>query len=217
MQARTVLVFDTETRGFPTVTNVHYSFLSMFDSARVVELAWSVIRIEQNKSCTVLYENGAIWKPWGYDHIPVEASNVHRITTERAFAEGVDGNDEIDLLLKSMLRFKVERIIAHNAAFDMPVLKSEFVRRGKDNALLMFNHIPCVCTMKLTINLLKIPFKNDSGEKKQNGVYKFPKLSELHVWLFDEDFPDAHAALVDVKATVRCVQEMIKRDLLSFF
>lgn len=215
MDHKTVLVFDTETRGFPTVANAHYSFLNMFDSARIVELAWSIIRVTKDKSCEVLYENGAIWAPWGYDEIPVEASNIHRITTRRAREDGVDGHAEIDLLVKSIFRFKVDSILAHNANFDLPVIKSEFVRRGKETALLLFNTLPHVCTMKATVDLLKIPFNGSNGNSSK--LYKYPRLSELHIWLFQEDFPDAHAALVDVQATVRCVVELVKRDLLTFF
>jgi inhibitor of KinA sporulation pathway (predicted exonuclease) len=46
-------------------------------------------------------------------------------------------------------------------------------------------------------NILKIP------SPYYQEKFKFPKLSELHQWLFGEDFEGAHDALNDVKATSR--------------
>lgn len=43
---------------------------------------------------------------------------------------------------------------------------------------------------------------------------KPPKLVELHQELFGEGFPDAHRALDDAKATMRCYQELLKRGVL---
>ena len=46
----------------------------------------------------------------------------------------------------------------------------------------------------------------------QFGDYKWPKLQELHIKLFNKGFENAHDALVDVEATARCFFEMMKRD-----
>ena len=34
--------------------------------------------------------------------------------------------------------------------------------------------------------------------------YKWPKLSELHIRLFGEDFDEAHDAAMDINATEKC-------------
>jgi hypothetical protein len=44
--------------------------------------------------------------------------------------------------------------------------------------------------------------------------YKWPKLSELHIKLFGEDFDGAHDALADIEATARCFWEMRKLKLI---
>jgi hypothetical protein len=41
--------------------------------------------------------------------------------------------------------------------------------------------------------------------------YKWPKLSELHIKLFGEDFEGAHNALADIEATAKCFWKL--RDL----
>lgn len=43
---------------------------------------------------------------------------------------------------------------------------------------------------------------------------KSPKLRELHEALFGEEFENAHRALDDAKATMRCYQELLKKGVL---
>ncbi len=52
-------------------------------------------------------------------------------------------------------------------------------------------------------DILKIPSRKGSG-------YKWPKLEELHNFLFKEGFDGAHDALNDVMATSKCYFEMNK-------
>lgn len=63
----------------------------------------------------------------------------------------------------------------------------------------------CMCTMSLTTDLCKIP--HPKGWKS----YKWPKLIELHQFLFKEGFDGAHDALADIEATKRCFLELHKR------
>jgi DNA polymerase III alpha subunit (gram-positive type) len=44
---------------------------------------------------------------------------------------------------------------------------------------------------------------------------KNPKLIELYKFLFEEEFPDAHRALSDAKATMRCAIELVKRKVIK--
>ena len=59
--------------------------------------------------------------------------------------------------------------------------------------------------MKSTIDLCKIPGRYG---------YKYPKLQELHYTLFGSNFDDAHNAMSDVTATVKCYTELCKRRIL---
>ena len=59
-----------------------------------------------------------------------------------------------------------------------------------------------------TANLLKLP----GG---RGGKFKFPTLSELHSYLFNQPFAEAHNATADVEATTRCFLELIRRDIFT--
>ena len=43
------------------------------------------------------------------------------------------------------------------------------------------------------------------------GKFKLPTLTELHQFLFDKPFGEAHNATADVEATTRCFFELIRR------
>ena len=62
-----------------------------------------------------------------------------------------------------------------------------------------------LCTMKSSTGYCKIP---------GNYGYKWPKLSELHLKLFGEDFEEAHDASADINATEKCFWEMRKIGLI---
>ena len=63
-----------------------------------------------------------------------------------------------------------------------------------------------ICTMKQSVNCCKIP----SGSR-----YKYPTLSELHTFLFDKSFENAHDAMEDVRATLRCFIELYRRGFIE--
>ena len=44
--------------------------------------------------------------------------------------------------------------------------------------------------------------------------YKWPKLSELHIKLFGEDFDEAHYISVYINATEKCFWEMKKIGII---
>ena len=60
--------------------------------------------------------------------------------------------------------------------------------------------------MQKSVKVCKIPFEGRGG-------YKWPKLTELHQHLFNEDFEGAHDALADVMATVKCYFNLIKQGV----
>lgn len=62
--------------------------------------------------------------------------------------------------------------------------------------------------MMSTIKLCNIPQKNGKG-------IKFPKLQELHNVLFGCNFENDHTALADVRATVKCLKELMLRGVIK--
>ncbi|MCH2225174.1 MAG: DNA polymerase III subunit alpha, partial [Crocinitomicaceae bacterium] len=61
------------------------------------------------------------------------------------------------------------------------------------------------CTEK-TANLCQLP----GG---RGGRFKLPTLTELHQYLFDQAFAEAHNATADVEATTRCFFELMRRGV----
>ncbi len=79
----------------------------------------------------------------------------------------------------------------------------EFVRKNRANQL---QELPVLdtCT-EHTASLCKLP----GG---RYGKFKLPTLSELHQYLFNANFSEAHNATADVEATTRCFFELIRRE-----
>lgn len=92
--------------------------------------------------------------------------------------------------------FAEKYVFAHNASFDLSLLKFELRRLGR---LTQFPWPPIqICTMNQTFK-----FKN----------YRL-SLQKLHQYLFGENFGEAHRAMNDVKALTKCVKELIKREVI---
>ncbi len=68
-----------------------------------------------------------------------------------------------------------------------------------------FNRKKKLCTMKSSTDYCRLP--GPYG-------YKWPKLSELHIKLFGENFEEAHDASVDINATEKCFWEMRKKGII---
>ena len=187
------LFFDTETTGLPQNWKAPVTDLNNWP--RMVQIAWV---LSDNKGNRIETKDFII-KPEGYT-IPKEASKVHRISTEKAMDEGVD-------LIKVLNNFnelitESNFIVAHNINFDKMILGAELLRK---NITTEFFEKPKLCTMKASTNYCRIP---------GNYGYKWPKLSELHIKLFGEDFEEAHDASADINATEKCFWEMRKKGLI---
>lgn len=187
------LFFDTETTGIPR--NWKAPITDFSNWPRVVQLAWILYDANGN----FINKKEHIIKPEGFT-IPVEASNVHGITTAYAMENG-------EPLENVLLKFEEQCInstylVAHNIKFDSNVLGCEFLRLLSRNPISELNYL---CTMESSVDYCKIDGKYG---------YKWPKLSELHIKLFGEDFEGAHNALADIEATAKCFWKLRNLKLL---
>ncbi|MDR0834660.1 MAG: 3'-5' exonuclease [Candidatus Symbiothrix sp.] len=189
-----ILFFDTETTGLPKNYKAPVSDIDNWP--RLVQLAYMVYDFDGHQ----VKEVNHIVKPLGFT-IPTESTKLHRITTEKAIRDGKD--------LKSVLvEFqswveKAEYIVAHNIAFDEKIIGAELYRIKIPNFLSSKTKI---CTMQVSTDFCALP---------GSYGYKYPSLSELYDKLFNTSVSEAHDALVDIKATVKCFWELEKKGIIK--
>jgi DNA polymerase III epsilon subunit-like protein len=187
------LFFDTETTGLPK--NYKAPITDFKNWPRVIQLAYLIYDDQGNE----LKTKDVIIKPDGFI-IPQASSDVHGISTDQAIAEGV----ELNIVLKEFEQDvkDVDILVAHNISFDEAIMGCEFLRNEFKNPI---EHKRKICTMKTTTNFCKIPGKYG---------FKWPRLSDLHIKLFGEDFDGAHNALADIRATADCFWELKRLNVL---
>ncbi len=188
------LFFDTETTGLPRNYKAPASDTNNWP--RLVQIAWRL----HDQNGKVLDAQEYIIKPEGFT-IPTEASNVHRITTEHAYEEGVELQKVLDDF--ALLINEATYIVAHNISFDEKIIGAEFIRKNVDNAL---DLRPKICTMHSTTDFCKLPGRYG---------YKWPKLQELHLKLFGEEFEEAHDAAADIDATAKCFWKLKEMGIIN--
>lgn len=192
-----ILFFDTETSGLPLRRNASYSDTSNWP--RLVQLAW----IQYDINGRLLDKSTYIIRPSGFI-IPKDAAAIHGISHERAMREGVP-LERVLLEFRDAIRHS-HLLVAHNYQFDFPVLNAEFIRSRLSHEM---EKKQSFCTMMSTKNLLRIPHPNIRND------YKWPKLEELHRYLFNTGFADAHNAATDVEITAKCFWELHNRNLIN--
>jgi DNA polymerase III epsilon subunit-like protein len=187
------LFFDTETTGLPR--NWKAPVTDINNWPRMVQIAWILCDEAGNR----IEQSDYIITPENYT-IPKQSSDVHGITTERAYEEGVD----LTKVLKEFNEYcdEANYIVAHNIKFDEKIIGAEFLRKNIETK---FFEKQKLCTMNSSTDFCKIP--GPYG-------YKWPKLSELHIQLFGLDFADAHDASADINATEKCFWEMRRIGLI---
>jgi DNA polymerase III epsilon subunit-like protein len=158
---------------------------------RIIQIAWCVASLDGE----VNLERSFLIKPDGWE-VPAEKfwiENGH--STERCEEKGVPMSDVLEMLIGDIVGFNCETLVANNIDFDAPVLINEFQIYGLGTGRKMNR----VCTMKSTSHLFG----------------KWPKLQQLHQFLFGTRFEGAHDALDDIKATVKCFFELKKRGIIT--
>jgi DNA polymerase III epsilon subunit-like protein len=187
------LFFDTETTGLPRNWKAPVTDLNNWP--RLVQLAFLEFDDDGNKISSGDY----IIKPDGFT-IPRDASNVHGITTDIALREG----ESLVFVLKEFIDLlqRADYLVAHNMAFDEKIIGAELLRNSMKNILPSKRRI---CTMKSTTEFCAI---------EGYYGYKWPKLSELHIKLFNVDFEEAHNAAADINATAKCFWELRNNGII---
>lgn len=184
------IYFDTETTGLAP--------------GRIIELAYVLDYGDRVEGKNFFF---------AVDYVPVEASKIHGITTEKlkVLSKGKTFSDYADEIQEDFL--KADLIVAHNVKFDLNFINAEFSYLDLE---FKFNEI--LDTMKYFTPILKI--------LRKSGGYKYPKLSEVSESLgiypydatrfcreiFNEQDLSFHDARFDVAILYLSVKAQAERD-----
>jgi DNA polymerase III epsilon subunit-like protein len=185
------LFFDTETTGVPD-KRAHWEVdYDLFPY--IASVAWSTS--DGKNHYYLIHQEGR--------KMPKEAEAIHGISTSMSNSSATKPFETVlPLLLKDAA--KCSNIIGHNLYFDVAMLKANVIRKyGKEH--------------NLTTETLSAFHKDKRLDTMRNMTRyfgKWPKLEELHQFLFGKEIVGAHNALTDVLATERCFNEMKKRKMI---
>ena len=198
-----VLVLDTETTGLPEGRNC-----SIYETKKwphIIQLSFIVYDTEENEVDIV---KDYIIKIADDVKLSPESVAIHGITREISQQKGITINNAFRSFRQHLRSANL--IVGHNVSFDKKMIIVESIR----NKLHVFNSISSdiktYCTMHNSVDLCKIPAINREG----NTYFKYPKLIELHEYLFNRTPCNAHNSKVDVIICLRCFYKMeFDRDL----
>lgn len=145
----------------------------------IIQLSWIIFDTDSYKQ----EENDYVLR------VPVKINNssIHGIT-KNISDNGYYISEIIGIFLEDVK--KCDILVGHNLQFDMNMLEIELNRLG------LYNEIDMLYSKKY--------FDTMREGKKYLKEKKFPKLQELYTTLFNKKFENAHNALFDVRATLRC-------------
>ena len=188
------LIFDTETTGLPKRWDAPITDTDNWP--RCIQIAWQLHDAMGN----CIESQDYLVQPDGFN-IPYDAEKIHGISTELAQEQGVPLAEVLEKF--NVALGKTKFVVGQNVKFDLNIMGAEFVRGDVENPL---QELPVLdtCT-EHTASLCELP----GG---RYGKFKLPTLTELHQFLFDTPFGEAHNATADVEATTRCFFELIRRE-----
>jgi len=202
-----VLFFDTETTGVPK--NYKAPMTDIDNWPRIIQLAWLVADLQGN----VITTREVLIKPNGWIIPKADFWIRHGFDTDISLRDGRPLDEVMPEFVNDLQG--CAWMVAHNLAFDHPIVGAEMIRLGMKSA----RKAEKICTMEATVDLCKIPFGKERAwlSKKQGskGGYKWPKLEELHLFLFGKDFEGKHQAGGDVAALKACFYELIARGIIN--
>lgn len=175
-----ILFIDTETNNLPLRGD--------YSNVDLLEISLLLYSLDGNGTQCKLEREHTFFIAHPQNSIRIENSHIHGITPLTLKEKGLSIKKSIDLILSYI--GESDLIVAHNAVFDINVLKN-FFRKNK------VNYISSLIDRKRVFDTMcDIP------------SIKRIKLSELHTQLFGDSFEGAHSALGDCRAMIRCFFEV---------
>lgn len=192
-------IFDLETTGLPKFNKEKKRSreypptdnLEAYDSARIVSAAWVLIDTQTKE---IVNEEYYIVAPDQFT-IPQESINIHGITQEQAQQQGIHILKMFEHLLGALKQ--ASTILSYNLDFDYNVLHSELIRYGQTQVIDELTSKRQQCIMQMSQKYMQSPF--------------YPKLTDVHRYLFNAPAPNAHNALSDVMSCYKVYKEIHTR------
>lgn len=204
-----VLVFDTETTGLPQSKIISPDTLKLWP--HIVQFSYVIYDTDAND---IVVSSDDIVKV-GKDVVISEGSiELHGITSEISQSKGSNIIEIIDVFCNHLK--SVDVLVGHNVTFDIKMVKVELLRliyndmsedksrKYKINLYDLSNFQNVYCTLQNSIELCAIKTLDKFG-KEYN---KYPKLVELHKYLFHSVPNNLHNSFNDILITLRCYIKM---------
>jgi DNA polymerase III epsilon subunit-like protein len=187
------IVFDTETTGLPLKRDS--SIYKTDEWPYIIQLSYIVYDHDSCKLVVSVNDYIAI-----DESIIIQPQSFEKHGLDHSFLQknGIPITESI-MKFKSYMTDKYV-IVGHNVSFDKRMLLVECIRHK-----IHLNMKETFCTMKNSVELCKIETKNSKGET----YYKYPKLEELHYYLFSHNMKNLHDASIDILVCLRCYVKMI--------
>lgn len=203
------LIFDTETNGKAKDFKAPASDVNNWP--RITQMGWQLINIHTGD---VIKEHQSMILPNGWTIPTVEELTEkgekdphfferNNMSTQRCLDEGNPIEQELSKFIDVINDPETVVIVAHNMAFDLNVVSCEMIRIRMSADRI----VKRICTMQASTAFCRLP-------PFRFGKWKWPTLQELHNKLFGCDFEGAHDALDDVKATAKCLVELVKQNVI---
>lgn len=191
------LIFDTETTGLPKRWKAPITDTDNWP--RCIQIAW---QLHDAMGHCIEHQDYLI-RPDGFN-IPYDAEQIHGISTALATKEGEALAAVLEKFNTALAKAKF--VVGQNVGFDLNIMGCEYHRLQVQTPL---NAMPVLdtCT-EATASLCQLP----GG---RGGKFKLPTLTELHQFLFNTPFAEAHNATADVEATTRCFLELLRQGVYS--
>jgi DNA polymerase III subunit alpha len=189
-----LLLIDTETNGLPANRYAPISATEMWPA--ILQLSWTVCEV-RGRTLTNLGSRDiglelaadVVWN--------TESAAIHGLTE----VECRHGTKPVEALteLQGVLR-SVDYVVAHNLAFDKPILRAAAWATGLRD--FWPSSVKEFCSMRATQDVVRIPspyYGPDSGK------FKAPKLNELYAWLYGHVYDISGAVLHTAKSDTHCL------------
>lgn len=208
-----ICFLDTETVGLPLKPETSYK-----DYPEIIQMAYIMVadsivtKHGQAQGCPPVVKDYLIKPYYDFSETHRVAEKVHGITRDHAKTDGEHLEDILKTFIQELVASRVHTIVAHNAEFDISALKKAFIASQMEEEYNRYvGSCFVVCTMRLTTYICCLPFppsddeSDNSSNVSNSSDYKWPTLVELHRYVFRRDFENAHDAMVDVNALLKCV------------